>query len=116
MAKRKLPETSLEAYASLEPEKLREIYQQIISALTLLKKGTFEDVSAHLKIDRDRVWKRLPELEKMGFVCRHGSKKKLRSGREGYEWTLTLNSTPTVQDISRNMQSITKEYQQLKLI
>ena len=116
MTKRKQPQTSFDAYHSLEPEKLRDIYKQILAALVILKSATFEEIAAYMKVDKDRVWKRMSELQKMELVYRPGGKKKLRSGRDGYLWSLTFKGSPTIQEYSKNIQSIAKQFQQLPLL
>lgn len=93
MSNRKNPETSNEAYRSLKVEDLNEIYRLIIGALNVLGKGTFEDIAAYLKKDSSKIWKRMSELERMMVVFRPGTKKLLKSGRNGYEWMLTNSST-----------------------
>lgn len=114
--KKKIAQTSIDAYKSLDPEQLADIYKKILSALAIIKQGTFEDLASAMKVDRDRVWRRLGELEKMGLIFRPGTKKKLRSGREGFIWQLTLKGAPTVQDHSRSIQSISKQYTQQRLL
>lgn len=116
MAKKQVPDTSKAAFKSLIPEKIGEIYLVIMGALFVLKRATFEDIARHLKIDKDRVWRRLSEMERLQLIQRPGTKKKLSSGREGYEWELTLKGQPTIQDHSRNIQSIQNKIQQLKLL
>lgn len=116
MAKRKLPDTSVDAYNSLDQSQLAEIYQNILFTLRAIQKGTFQDISGFMMVEDARVWKRLAELEKMGFIHRPGTKKKLRSGREGYEWALTLKGSPTIQEHSRQIQSIAAKVNQLKLL
>jgi predicted transcriptional regulator len=122
MSKRKVPETSVEAWKSIDPTQLAQIYCGILYALGIMYKGTFEEIAAHMKVDKSKVWKRMSELEKMKLVYRPGSKKMLKSGRQGYEWALTSQVTPktdkeqkalkgklTVQDHSRNIQTISKQ-------
>lgn len=87
--KRHNPDTSIAAYKSLEATDLRDIYLRIVSALIVLGQGTFEDIAAHLKIDKSRVWKRLSEMERDQLIHRPGAKKKLSSGRNGYLWSVT---------------------------
>jgi len=95
MAKKKnIPDTSKEAYKSLNPDEIRGAYRDIMIALSVLIKGTFEDISAYLGEDKSRIWKRLSEMERMGLIFRPGSKKVLKSGRQGYEWALTSNYIP----------------------
>lgn len=94
MSKRKQPETSKEAYLSLEPEKIQQIYVDIMKALSVIGEGTFEDIAAHLKIDKSRVWKRLSEMGKLGMIYNTGRKRILKSNRNGFTWMLTTNNTP----------------------
>lgn len=84
--KRKNPETSTEAYKSLDPRELRETYRQILYALDNLGSGTFEDIAAFLKVSPQKIWKRLSELGKMELIYRPGEKKLLKSGKQGYTW------------------------------
>jgi predicted transcriptional regulator len=91
---KKLPETSLEAYRSLDPTKLSEIHRKIIWALSQMEPSTFEEIAAFIKTDKSIVWRRLSELHKQGLIYRPGIKKALRSGRAGYCWTLTDKSSP----------------------
>lgn len=93
MSNRKNPETSNEAYRSLKVEDLNEIYRLIIGALNVLGKGTFEDIAAYLKKEPAKIWKRMSELERMTITYRPGTKKLLKSGRNGYEWMLTNAAT-----------------------
>lgn len=114
-----MPETSLEAYKSLDPIRLNDTYKGIILALSELGSGTFEDIAKKMKVDRSVVWKRLSELERANIIYRPGTKKTLKSGREGFIWKIlsidkispiiveaTLKSTPTIQDYSRDMKAI----------
>lgn len=89
MAKRKQPETSLDAYHSLDPVKISDIHQKILNALSVIGEGTFEDISRQLKVPKERVWKRLSELGRMSLIHRPGIKKQLKSGSQGYVWALT---------------------------
>lgn len=94
MSNRKQPETSLEAYRSLDLKELNETYRDILKSLGELGEGTFEEIAAHMKVDKSRVWKRMSELEKMELVYRPGKKKLLKSNRNGYVWVLRLAATP----------------------
>lgn len=119
MRKSNVPETSKEAYKSLDPVKLNDSYKRIVLALSELGSGTFEDIAKKMKVDKSVVWKRLSELERANILYRLGTKKKLKSGRLGYVWMILsldgiaslieeakLKSTPTIQDHSRNIQAI----------
>lgn len=121
MRKSKMPETSVEAYKSLDPIRLNDTYKGIILALSELGSGTFEDISKKMKVDKGVVWKRLSELERANILYRPGTKKTLKSGRAGFVWKIlstdkitpiiieaTLKSTPTIQDHSRNIKAISE--------
>lgn len=94
---RQNPETSNEAYRSLDPRQLNDTYRQILSALDAIGRGTFEDVAAWLKCNPSKIWKRMSELSKMELIYRPGTKKVLKSGRQGYEWMRTNPSKTEVQ-------------------
>lgn len=125
---RNVPETSKEAFKSLNPDDLIEIYRNILKALGALNKGTFEEIAAYLKVDKSRVWKRLSEMERMELIYRPGTKKLLKSGRNGYEWALRSTYIPktdaaekslkgtTVSDYSKKINSISKRATQLDLL
>ena len=88
MAKRKLASTSLDAYKSLDPSQLRQMYKDILFALgNMPEGGTYESISAALKVKESRVWKRLGEMERMELIHRDG-RKTLSSGRMGSIWKL----------------------------
>lgn len=121
MRKSKMPETSLEAYKSLDPVRLNDTYKGIIMALSELGSGTFEDIAKKMKVDKSVVWKRLSELERANILYRPGTKKTLKSGRSGFVWMILsldgissiieeakLKSTPTIQDHSRNIKAISE--------
>lgn len=127
MRKSNVPETSKEAYQSLDPARLTDTYKKIIIALSELGSGTFEDIAKKMKVDKSVVWKRLSELERANILYRPGTKKALKSGRMGFVWMLLsldgissiieeakLKSTKTIQDHSRNIQAIANSNQQKK--
>lgn len=123
-----VPETSKEAFRSLDPEKISEIHRKILWALSQMEPSTFEEIAAFLKIDKSIVWRRLSELHKDGLIYRPGTKKALRSGRAGYCWTLTDKSLPKTQaaekalagpciaDYSRKITAIAKDMPTQKLL
>lgn len=113
--KRNNIDTSKEAYFSLEPEKIRAIYEKILWALSQIGEGSYEDIAIALRIDSAKIWKRLSEMSRLEMIYRTENKKMLSSGRMGYTWKATLKGSPTVQDRSRNIQSIYKQVQ-LKLL
>lgn len=116
-----MPETSKEAYNSLDPDDIREMYRKIMVALSALGSGTMEDISSYLKEPRERVWKRLSEMQRMDLIFRPGTKKLLKSGRNGFCWALTGTNLPkthaaekalagkSVADYSREISSISNK-------
>lgn len=127
MAKKQISDTSIEAWRTLDPTQVAEIYRGILYALGIMNKATFEEIAAHMKVGRDRVWKRMSELERMKLVYRPGSKKVLKSGRLGYEWALTSVGMPktdqdmkilkgkSVSDYSKEITNISKQAKQQNL-
>lgn len=89
MSKKSVPQTSKDALASLDPEKIGQIYKDIVMALRIIGPETYEGIAKHLKKDSDKIWKRMSELHRMGLVERSGKRKKMASGREGFVWTAT---------------------------
>jgi predicted transcriptional regulator len=114
MSKRKNPSTSIDAYRSLDTESLRDIYKKILWGLSQIGEGTYEDIALAIREKEQRVWKRLKEMSDMGLIYRT-EKKTLSSGRQGYKWKATLKGSPTVQDHSREIQSIAKQVKQLSI-
>lgn len=93
MTKRKQPETSKAAYNSLDPVQMAEIYLKIIWALGQLTEATFEEIASSLKLPKEKIWKRMSELERFGKVYRPGNKRPLASKRLGYTWKLIESET-----------------------
>jgi predicted transcriptional regulator len=102
----KMPDTSRDAYRSLKHSELQALYEKILWGLGQIKEGTFEEIGEAIKEPRDRVWRRMGELMKAGKVYRPGTKKPLKSGREGYTWRL-LGDEPTAPVTERVMKGPT---------
>lgn len=94
MSNRNIIETSKEAYHSLDPKQLTDTYKLIIKALGVLGEATTEEVSAYLRVDHAKLWKRFSELHKMEVIHRPGNKRPMKSGRNGFTWMLTTEHTP----------------------
>lgn len=99
--KKKSIETSVEAYRSLDPDKLAEIYQQIIIALSNLKEANTEQIAKFLKIDHQKVWKRVSELEKANLIYRPGNKRPTKTGRQSFTWMLAGETAEKLQNRER---------------
>lgn len=122
---KKLQETSLEAFRSLEDCEIKKTYEGILRSLSIIKEGTFEDIAKSMKCSPDKVWKRLSELhEKYMLIYRPGGKKLLKSGRKGFVWRLTdlgvenagsAESTlpgKTIADYSRSINKVSQSIHQ----
>jgi predicted transcriptional regulator len=95
MPKRVNPDTSTEAYRSLEPEKIAKMYLKIVEALTVAGPMTYEGIAAHLGEKPERVWKRMSEAHRLGLVHRTGDRKVMNSGRQGFIWAAGGTPEPT---------------------
>lgn len=99
-----MQETSLEAYKTLDPSQLAEIYRKILASLSVIGEGTYEEISSYAKLEKSRVWKRLSELHKMDLIYRPGNKRMLRSGRTGFTWMLTSAGLPKTKTTEKALQ------------
>lgn len=97
------PDTSREAFHSLDPVNLAVVHGKILDALKIIGSGTFEDIARQAKLEPQRVWRRLAELEKHNLVHRPGEKKVLSSGRNGLVWHLRDPSQPTPTPVVENV-------------
>jgi predicted transcriptional regulator len=121
MPKRKNPETSTDAYRSLDPKKLNKTYNDILLALAAITEGTFEDIAAQMNVKESVVWKRLSELRDNHLIYRPGNRRPLKSGALGYTWMLvTKGKAP--QKISerslpgKTVSDFSKKIKQLSLL
>lgn len=94
MANAKYPETSQAAYRSLDPVQVAEIYQRILWALGQLTEATYEEIASSLKLPKEKIWKRMSECQRNGWVYRPGNKRPLQSGRLGFTWKLVGDTPP----------------------
>lgn len=126
MPKRKNPETSIDAYKSLQPDQLKEIYQKIIEALKVLGTASTEQIADYTTLPHPKIHKRVSEMEKLEIIYRPGNRVATKSGRTAYVWCLcnqpiTDNQQkvtekalrgPTVADFSRDISSISNKVSQ----
>lgn len=91
--KKSPPSTSISAYKSLDPVQMAEIYQKILWAIGQLTEATYEEIATSLKLPKEKIWKRMSELERFGKVYRPGNKRPLASKRLGYTWKLIESET-----------------------
>jgi hypothetical protein len=86
--KRKNPATSSEAWRSFNPNKLNELHGKILAALEHLGPSTYEDVADFLKLEPQRIWRRMSELGFVNRIHRPDERKIMKSGRQGMVWIL----------------------------
>jgi len=87
--KNKLPQTSHEANKSMTFELKQKHHNQIVGALKNLKKATYEEIADYLSWDdKNRVSRRLKELELEMIVYKPGEKKPTKSNRSAYVYAL----------------------------
>lgn len=88
--KRPRIETSIEAYNSLKPETLRDTYQNILNALTVLKEASSEQIATYLNVEHSKIHKRTSEMEREPYklIFRPGHKVPSKSGRNCYVWQI----------------------------
>jgi predicted transcriptional regulator len=84
----KIPETSLDAYKSLHPKRLQQMYDKITKALAKLKTGSYEDIATEIGCERNDVSRRLKEMEERFLIQKTGRKLPTKRGREAYEYQL----------------------------
>jgi len=92
--KRKNPDTSVAAYHSLDPAKIRKTYQDIMKALESLGKGNYEQISDWLNVDPAKIWKRTSEMVRLGLIHRTESKILTRSKKFSYQYALGPSPEP----------------------
>jgi len=117
MSNRKLPETSIEAFQSLQDSEVKKTYLDIIWALSVIKQGTYEDISRFLKCKPDKIWKRLNEIggKKYNLIHRPGEKRALKSGRKGYVWALNQDTpVPTKTIPGKSIADFSRAINQVK--
>jgi predicted transcriptional regulator len=107
---KKMPETSIESYRSLDPRQLNETYRQILYALDEIGEGTFEDIASFLKCNAGKIWKRMSELGKMELAYRPGNKRKLKSGKMGFTWMKT--SPSRTKEEKQSLETFFQSYQE----
>ena len=92
------PQTSIDAFRSLKDCDLKQTYNDILWALSVLNKATYQEIASFLKCDEAKIWKRLSELggERFSLIHKTSETRKLRSGRMGQVWSLNID-TPIIE-------------------
>lgn len=114
---KKIPETSLEAYRSLNPVKVSETQGKIAAAVQSLGRGNYELIAAYLNEPEGKIWKRIGECVKLGLIHKTGETKQTKNGCKSYLYFPGPSSEPikkkervmkgkTVADYSRSIQQV----------
>lgn len=92
------PQTSTDAFKAVSPEMLADHYQKILGALKSLKKAIYEEVAKEIGWeDKNRVSRRLAELEGMQLVYKTGEKRLTSSKRNANVYALVTNGEKSVE-------------------
>jgi predicted ArsR family transcriptional regulator len=86
------PETSHAAAARIEPSGAR--HRARIMAVLERGPGTFEEIALRAELRDSQVWRRLPDLQKLGFAEPTGEERPGASGRFQRVWTVGKNWRP----------------------
>lgn len=88
------PDTSLQAYHSMDGKILAEHYQRILSTLKMLNTAIYEEIATAAGFtDKNQVSRRLKELEIMELVYKTGTKGLTKSNRQAYHYKLRSADT-----------------------
>lgn len=88
------PQTSIDAFKSVNGKMLAEHYQKILRALNGLKLAIYEEIAIECGFpDKNQVSRRLKELEGMELVYKPGTKKPTSTGRQAYQYSLRSPET-----------------------
>ena len=89
---RKLPVTSLDAFAAVNPEMLGNHHRKIVEALRLSKNGLiYEQIAAQIKMDKHQVGRRISELERMNVIYKTGEKRNTSTLRQAFVYKIVQN-------------------------
>jgi hypothetical protein len=90
------PETSLEAYKALTPEKLSADYAKIINGLKVLGTATYEQLSDFNGCrEPNIISRRMCELERKQLIFKTGEKRLTKRRRNAFVYCLTNNFPKT---------------------
>lgn len=97
MPERKLPETSLAAYRSLDPVRITKTYQIILDALKVIGTGNYEAIAKQATVNESRIWKRLSEMESAGLIYKPGTTVTTKSGRQSFQYSICNPNEPKIE-------------------
>lgn len=88
MTKKKLPQTSLDAYEK-KKQTVIDDKKKILTALRVLGKANYEQIADYLKKDRHAIGRRLSELERDEKIYKPGTKSKTKRNYDAFDYQLT---------------------------
>jgi len=89
-----VPQTSHDAYQSVDGKMLADHYQRILQAIKRLDIGIYEQIADEAGFpDKNQVSRRLKELEVMELVYKPGTKGLTKSNRQAYHYKLRTPDT-----------------------
>lgn len=92
--KRTQPATSLDAFKSLHPSQIREMYHKILEALKSLGSASTEQIAEFLTVDHPKVHRRVSEMASLQMIYRPGIRVATKSGRTAFVWTICGENQP----------------------
>lgn len=88
------PQTSLDAWRSMDGKILADHYCKILTALDLLGTAVYEEIATQAGFtDKTQVSRRLAELERMELVYKTGDKGLTKSNRQAYKYKIRTQFT-----------------------
>ena len=89
------PATSIDAFKSLKPDQVREVYKKILDALKVLGQASSEQIAEYLTMEHAKIHKRVSEMQGLSMIYRPGLRVPTKSGRTAFVWAIqgTLEKT-----------------------
>ena len=88
------PQTSLDAWRSMDGKILADHYCKILTALDLLGTAIYEEIATQAGFtDKNQVSRRLAELERMEMVYKTGDKGLTKSNRQAFKYKIRTQFT-----------------------
>ena len=91
MAKRKNPDTSIEAYHRVTPEMLNGHHKKIVSALQIIGASTYEKIADYVGMDKHQVGRRLKELVEKGVLVALDDKLPTKTERMAHLYCVSVS-------------------------
>lgn len=103
MKKRKIQQTSFNAFQSINTESLDNTYVLILKALHHLKSASAEQIARYLGKEHEQINRRVSELERQNKIHRNGKQVLTSKGRLANCWELVGNMNVVDKPIVQQM-------------